>query len=263
MIWMKGFLISLQFFTSIPLRFAFPMDHKHLEKVVQTFPLLGLLQGGIYAGVLYALVHGTPLSPLAIAFLLWLLMIVLTGGIHLDGWVDVSDAFFSYRDQERRLEIMKDPRVGAFGVLSLLVVLSGRFLFLYELILHIKPVFYYLILLIPFLGKGIMGVFLVNIKTAKSEGLGSLFQNATRLSTLWIYPFYVLAVAGGGVFIMKEALVGVSLFLLVTFIILLVFPRKIIQWFGGITGDVVGASAEGTEWLLWMTLWLWHYYAMA
>ena len=50
--------------------------------------------------------------------------------------MDASDAFFSYRDRERRLEIMKDPRIGAFGVLRCLVLLSARFLFIYEIILR-------------------------------------------------------------------------------------------------------------------------------
>ena len=56
------------------------------------------------------LFNWTPFSPLAAAFFVWLALIVLTGGIHLDGWMDASDAFFSYRDKQKRLEIMKDPQ---------------------------------------------------------------------------------------------------------------------------------------------------------
>ena len=93
-----GFLINLQFFTAIPFKKELPMEKKYIHRAIQTFPLVGILLGLIMGGVLYALVEWTPFSTLAIAFILWLLTIVLTGGLHLDGWIDASDAFFSYQD---------------------------------------------------------------------------------------------------------------------------------------------------------------------
>ena len=89
---------------------------------------------------------------------------MITGGIHLDGWMDSSDAFFSYRDIAKRLEIMKDPRMGAFGVLSVIVILSARFLFVYEIVVMAVDVSYIFIVLIPFIGKMVMGVLLMNVK---------------------------------------------------------------------------------------------------
>ena len=115
---LKGLLIDIQFFTAIPVPLEIPMDKPHLKKAVQAFPLLGLIQGVIYTSLVYVLLEFTPFSNLAVAFMLWLTTILLTGGIHLDGWMDASDGFFSYKDQEKRLEIMKDPRTGAFGVIS-------------------------------------------------------------------------------------------------------------------------------------------------
>ena len=124
----KGLIMSIQFFTSIPIPYEVPMDRDHIERAVRTMPILGLLQGFVYAGVLYGLLNWTPISPLGAAFFIWLSLIIVTGGIHLDGWMDTSDAFFSYRDKEKRLEIMKDPNTGAFGVLSVIVLLGARFL---------------------------------------------------------------------------------------------------------------------------------------
>src|SRR3954451_7183319 len=118
---LKGLLIDLQFFTAIPVPIELPMDKPYLKKAVQAFPLLGLVQGVIYASLVYVLMEFTPFSNLAVAFLLWLTTILLTGGIHLDGWMDASDGYFSYKDQEKRLEIIKDPRTGAFGVISVIV----------------------------------------------------------------------------------------------------------------------------------------------
>ncbi|MCM3707155.1 MULTISPECIES: adenosylcobinamide-GDP ribazoletransferase [Cytobacillus] len=260
--WLKGLLINLQFFTSIPIPISLPMDKPHLEKAIRTFPIAGLIQGGIYAFILYAFLEWTPFSLLAAAFAVWLAGILLTGGIHLDGWMDASDAFFSYRDQEKRLEIMSDPRVGAFGVLSVIVLLGARFLFIYEIVLLLNPSSYFLIAVIPFLSKMVMGILLINVKAAKEEGLGSLFQQAAAKTTLSIYPVFLLAATAAAWLAGYPAIVGFLIMVLFSILFLVFLSRKVIAWYGGMTGDVLGASVEGTEVLLWMILWLLHYFVM-
>lgn len=259
---LKGFLITVQFFTVIPLRCELPMDDQHLKRAVQAFPLLGLFQGALYSSFLYMLLYHSPFSHLAAAFLLWLAIILLTGGIHLDGWMDASDAYFSYRDRKKRLEIMKDPRVGAFGVLSILIFLSSRFFFIDELTVHPPLGLYVLIAAIPFLSKSVMGALLVTVNPAKEEGLGYLFQKATTPNSLWMYPLYWI------IFLILVCYVHmISIFslgiLFIAAIVCFIFCRyKAVEWFGGITGDVLGASVEETELCLWMTLWLLHYFVM-
>ncbi|MCS0674415.1 adenosylcobinamide-GDP ribazoletransferase [Cytobacillus firmus] len=260
--WLKGLLINLQFFTSIPIPMSLPMDKPHLEKAIRTFPIAGLIQGSIYAFILYSFLEWTPFSLLAAAFAVWLAGILLTGGIHLDGWMDASDAFFSYRDQERRLEIMSDPRVGAFGVLSIIVLLGTRFLFIYEIVLLSNLYSYFLIAMIPFLSKMVMGVLLIKVKAAKTEGLGSLFQQAASKTTLSIYPIFLLAAAAAAGLAGYPAFVGFLIMVLFSILLFAFLSRKVIAWFGGMTGDVLGASVEGTEVLLWMILWLLHYFVM-
>lgn len=263
MIWLKGLLINFQFFTSIPVPFTLPMDREHLEKAIKTFPLLGLVQGGTYACILFTLTEWTMFSSLTVAIALWLAGIIFTGGIHLDGWMDASDAFFSYRDQEKRLEIMSDPRSGAFAVLSVIVLLSTRFFLIYEIVLMHEQLTYILVALIPILSKMVMGVLLLTLPSAKKEGLGTLFKDAATDRTLLVYPIYlVLFIAATSGFISDETLIGICVMILATFLIIIYLKKKTISWFGGMTGDVVGASVEGTEQLLWMTLWLLHYFAM-
>jgi len=92
---MKGLIMCIQFFTSIPIPYEVPMDRRHINMAIKMFPVLGLLQGFLYGILAYALIGWTPLSALAIAFIIWLSQVVITGGIHLDGWMDCSDAFFS------------------------------------------------------------------------------------------------------------------------------------------------------------------------
>jgi len=258
----RAFLLNLQFFTSIPIKMNIPMDPPHMKRAVGMFPLLGLLQGGIYSTLLYMLVEWTPLSHVAIAFILWLAWLFFTGGIHLDGWMDASDAFFSYQDKEKRLEIMSDPRTGAFGVLSAIVLLSGRYLFLFEIVSATQVATYIFILFIPFFSRGVVGGILVLAPLAKKEGLAAYFRERLSKIALLPYPFYVIVVL---IALMVYYPVGIPMFLILLLVACMSFwfvRVKSVQWFGGITGDVLGASEEGTEWLLWMMLWLWHYVAM-
>ena len=257
-----GILVHLQFFTSIPIRRELSLGKRQLKYVLQTFPILGLLQGGIYAGFLYTLQNFTPFSDLMITLFLWLLLIILSGGIHLDGWIDTSDAYFSYKDPEKRLEILKDPRVGAFGLLSVLVFLFVRFTVLYELIRIADSNLFWMIILIPFLGKAIMGIFLQTMPLARKEGMASFFQQGKSKSCWLIYSIYILLM-GGTLLLFQSKLIVTYMILVVVMIISgILIAKSIKKNFTGITGDTLGASSEGMELLLWLTLWLLHSYAM-
>ena len=126
-----GLILNFQFFTTLPIHFEVEMTEKNIERSIRLFPILGAYFGLIYAFSAYFLQNFSPFSNLFIAFFIWLLTIVLTGGIHIDGWMDSADGFFSYRDKPRRLEIMSDPRLGAFGVIGGIVLLLGKFLLIY------------------------------------------------------------------------------------------------------------------------------------
>lgn len=258
----QGFLIAVQFLTAIPIHKNLPMDREYIERSIRTFPLLGFVQGILYSSFLFCLVEWTPFSPLAAAFLLWLFTIVFTGGIHLDGWMDGSDAYFSYQQKEKRLEVMKDPRIGAFGVLSVIVLLSSRFLFIYEITASIHFYSFILILLIPFLGKSVMGMVLLNVPAAKKDGLAAFFQDASNHRTWKVFPLYLIVLIGISLMLGKMTVLLFLIFIAVAIGCYYFIRRKTVKWFGGITGDILGAAAEGTENILWMTLWLLHYFVM-
>lgn len=259
----RAFILCIQFFTSIPVPLEVPADREHIKRAIQLFPVLGVMQGVVYSLIVYVLLEWTPLSAVAVAFFLSLAWIFLTGGLHLDGWMDVSDAYFSFRDPEKRLDIMKDSRIGAFGVLSVIILLSARFLFMYETIERFTPVMYVYILLIPFFGKMMMGTLLVTVKQAKPDGLGALFKKAASKSTSFIYFVYAVLLSGTAIFLCPESMPGIFAFLLTATIFVLWMRKKVVRWFGGMTGDVNGAAAEGGETLLWMILWLLPYSGMA
>ncbi|ALX48557.1 adenosylcobinamide-GDP ribazoletransferase [Lentibacillus amyloliquefaciens] len=259
---LTGLGINLQFFTTIPIKRELPMSRFHLSFALRTFPLLGLLQGVIYASVLFVFLSYTPFSEVIIALCLWLVMILLSGGIHLDGLIDTSDAYFSYREPEKRLEVMQDPRVGAFGVLSVVVFLGVRFVILYKLVTMAHDGTYLLVVLIPFLGKMLMGAYLQVLPAARNNGMAHFFKQGASRSFWVVYGFYLITI-GSLIGLLNSELLA-SYFILVSFMIVIgyIIASKIKKHFGGISGDTLGASSEGMELVLWIVMWLLHSFAM-
>lgn len=257
-----GFLLNLQFFTSIPIHQSLPMDKAYVNNSVKTFPLLGLLQGMIYVVVLFVSNEFTPFSVMASAFIMWLMTIIVTGGLHLDGWMDTSDAFFSYQEPSKRLEIMKDPRVGAFGVLSVIILLSTKLFFIFEIVSMLQKETYWLILFLPFFSKILMGLLLIRVKEAKEDGLGAFYKSAVSGNlTLWYMLFLIVGFILFGVW-NRQMLFLYVILLIVCMLFYCFAANKAVKWYGGLTGDVLGASVEGTELVLWGTIWLLHYFVM-
>ena len=257
-----GLMLNFQFFTIIPIRREIPMTNTNMRGLIGTLPLLGLLLGIIYSGITYLLAEATALSPLMLSFIIWLLAIVLTGAIHIDGWIDTSDAFFSYRDRKKRLEIMTDPRTGAFGVISVIVLLFTKFLFIYEVMLHLDTSTYIFIVFIPFFSRTLTAMMLLFIPSAKEEGLGFFFQRAVKKNTLAFYVIYVIPISLILLLRNFSDVWVILIMLTATLLTFLFLRRKALQWFGGITGDVAGASQEGMEVLLWMIVWALHSFVM-
>ncbi|WP_338781569.1 adenosylcobinamide-GDP ribazoletransferase [Metabacillus sp. FJAT-52054] len=260
----EGILIAIQFFTAVPVKRSFELDEKRVLYAVQWLPFVGLLIGAVLSGLLWLVLTFTPFSMPAAAFIIWMAAILLTGGLHLDGWMDSSDAYFSYRDREKRLEIMKDPRTGAFGVLSVIILLAARFLFIYEVIEGLQWRDYFLMSAIPMLSRMGMGALLAAVPSVKSEGLAYFFQKDLKRNKV-LRTYFTALLAAAAVFYMAEPLLSLYLAMLAALILGFTIAAKAFfkEEFGGVTGDLLGASAEGGETWLWMGLWLLHYFAMA
>ncbi|WP_318152992.1 adenosylcobinamide-GDP ribazoletransferase [Metabacillus arenae] len=256
-------LLSFQFFTILPIKKELAMEKKQLQTAVQSFPFIGLVLGLIGSAVLYVLQEFSNFSVLAISFFFFLIGIFLTGGIHLDGWMDCNDAYFSYQSIEKRLEIMKDPRTGAFGVLAVMLLLGTRFLFVYESIIMFSAFDYFYFLLIPILSRMSLGYMLASTRSAKKEGLAYFFQKGLAKNKVYLTYFLILLCIILFSLWIHPVMIG-YVFLLVSSAVLYTFWAKRFakRNYGGITGDVLGATVEGGEAFLWMIVWLLHYSVM-
>jgi adenosylcobinamide-GDP ribazoletransferase len=129
----RHYLLALQFFTRIPVTGPLAQwvgySPQMLRASAAHFPGVGLLVGAVAALVYGALAWAlpdTPWTPLVAAVLSTAATVLLTGAFHEDGLADVADGLGGAPERERALEIMKDSRVGAFGVLALVLALLAK-----------------------------------------------------------------------------------------------------------------------------------------
>ncbi|AQQ54312.1 adenosylcobinamide-GDP ribazoletransferase [Planococcus lenghuensis] len=248
--WVIGMALAIQFFSSIPVNRQLPMDRKSITGMYAALPVLGAGMGGTLVLAVFLFTETMQFSGLFVAFLLVLLSAVLTGGLHLDGLADTGDAFFSYQEQEKRLAILEDPRIGAFGTLTLIFALLGKLVIIAEIIPDVPLL---AVAAVPVLSR--IGLLLLFSGTAstKNTGLAAFFmQHANRRLLQFLATLYLLIVIAAG------ALLNYALPLLILSSILLVsllwYRRWCSRHFGGVTGDLFGAYIEGTELLLWTVL---------
>ena len=121
---MNSFLLAIQFLTRIPVFTKTDFSEKEAGKSLFWFPWIAFLMGAIVASVNNFFYD---IGPLFAAFLGLLTWYILNGGIHVDGLMDTADGFLSNREGDRIAEIMHDSTIGTFAVLSLVLVLLGKF----------------------------------------------------------------------------------------------------------------------------------------
>lgn len=114
-------LAAFQFLTRFPVRAELDFTPELLRRSVRYYPLVGAAVGlSVWAAAALSAWLLPPLPAAVLALIVW---VWVTGGLHLDGWMDTADGLLSYRPREKMLEIMKDSRVGAMGVLACVLLL--------------------------------------------------------------------------------------------------------------------------------------------
>ncbi len=233
----NDFRSAVAFLTVFPVGEKLDYSPERLGRSMGLFPAVGLALGLALVVCNWAL---TPLLPRAVLdCLLLLLLIGATGALHLDGVADMIDGLAGGHDRASALLIMKDSRVGAMGVVGLVMVLLLKYLCLYHVPLAQKNA---ALLLMPTAGRWVQ-VFLACYSTyiRPEGGTGSIFVDnvgraeLTRASLLILLAILIIFNVKG---LLLLLLLGMSALLLRHY-----FERRL----GGVTGDVLGASTELIE----------------
>jgi adenosylcobinamide-GDP ribazoletransferase len=230
-----NFLAAIGFLTSIPIGKR-AMEGKSLAGSAVYFPLVGLVLGFILAGVDYGL--GRVLPNLLTSAITVTVLILLTGALHFEGFVDSCDGLFGGHTRERRLEIMRTKNVGAYAVAAGVLLLILKFAAIASLTAGWDR--FWIIVLFPAISRWGMTLALSIFPYAREQGLGKAFRGV-KLAHVVIAGAIALIAA-----VIFACLSGVILFVIATIISILA-GLWITRMLGGLTGDIYGAINELSE----------------
>ncbi|MDP3016156.1 MAG: adenosylcobinamide-GDP ribazoletransferase [Deltaproteobacteria bacterium] len=241
---MKDFLRAISFLTILPVGKSLSFGEKELARSMAFFPLVGLVIGLLLALGYHLLPFFLP-RPLV----LWLtigLLAFLTRGLHLDGFADTMDGLASGGSRQKILEVMRDSRIGAFGVIGLILLIGAKYLSLNhisnDLIVHS-------LILMTVMGRNAMVLVCYRSPYARSDGgLGKPFAE-----NLGIREVILASILSFGIVLWLTGMKGIVIFLgigLFSFGYRFFFIKKL----GGVTGDILGAANEVAELLCLLVL---------
>ncbi len=236
---------ALRFLTIVPIPGLPPMSETSIARAIPLFPFVGLVIGALL--VVVGAVAGVFWTGNVRPMLLVIVWGILTAGLHLDGVADTFDAVMSWRPRERKLEIMKDSRIGTMGALALIAVLGLKVVWLGAA----QDDWLRAVLLAPILGRwaDIYGIFW--FPPAREGGLGRSFQAQVRRQDFIVSTVATLVLAlilAGPQGIIAALLVWGAAHLLARW-----WTRDL----GGLTGDTYGAMCEICEVVALATLSIW------
>ncbi|MEG1311116.1 MAG: adenosylcobinamide-GDP ribazoletransferase [Romboutsia sp.] len=239
---MKRFILILQFMTRIPININVGFDEDFHESIVY-FPLVGFVLGIVLflLGIVSNIIFNTFITSIIIT----LGLVLLTGGLHIDGLGDTFDAIYSYRDKEKMLEIMKDSRLGTNSLLAIVFMILLKISFIYSII---NQGLLWLIIFMPIVSR--LGVILLTYKTVtpREKGMGNLFIGKASIKmflTAIIYTILLIIILSKLIFLSTNILIIKILISIIAVIIFNdLFKRHIYKKIDGVTGDILGCSIE-------------------
>ena len=233
---MQSLILAFQFLTRLPMPQVRDFTPARLATSVRWFPFVGLVIGGVLLALVWLASRIDPWLAAWFGLLGW---IVVTGGLHLDGLADVADALgAAHRDRERLLAVLKDPHLGTFGVLTLIVQLSGK-LVLLELV--VRNSHWAALVLIPAWAR--LGILFWQTLPPLAPGYGARMSESVpkRARALWLALLAVLSL-----FVAPP--------LLAAPLVIWLYRRWLLKKLGGMTGDCLGAGVEVVELALLISL---------
>ena len=231
-----SFFAALKFLTIIPLpwRREFSLDES--GRSTGYFPVVGIIIGLILVALHWLL--GLLLPPPVVNVLLIVCLVMITGALHLDGFIDTCDGIGGRGTAEARRQVMRDSRTGSFGVVGACLLLLVKYVSLNSVpdtLLRTTMV------LMPVVSRWAMVYAIFAYPYARPSGIGRMFKEETNWWRLVIATIITLVVAA---VLAWPAGLAVVLGIWVTVIAMAAYLR---QKFSGLTGDAYGAVNEVAE----------------
>ncbi len=231
---MISLLAAFQFLTVFPSVVRRRFSPEEMGRSVAFYPLVGLVLGGVLYGLHSVLRLFLPVYLCAVLVVTaWL---ILTRALHFDGFLDIFDSLFGGFTPERRLEIMKDSRVGAFGLAAGILLLFTKLFAISSLDNRLAA-----FLLAPMLGRWAIALAIFFFPYAREKGLARDMKDKTGWTQVIFGTLFSLVVA----MLVAGWLGGLAMILAA--VVLFAFAGYMMHLLPGLTGDSYGAICELTE----------------
>ena len=237
---LRSLAIAISMYSKIPVP-TVDWNEKNMKYAMCFFPVVGAAAGGLQLLIGYLLLKYTSCGNLFFAIAMALIPVIVSGGIHLDGFADTVDALSSYGDREKKLEILKDPNTGAFAVIGLCVYFLADTALWSEVTVELLPV----IACTYMLSRSLSGISVVSFRAAKNSGLLRTFQDGAQKKRVRVV-LIVWACVCGGIMLYLSWKTAVIVILAALFVFLYYY-RMSRKQFGGITGDLAGYFLQVCE----------------
>lgn len=211
------------------------------------FPLIGAVIGLLeYGAILLLRTQGFPFLEQILPVVI---PVVVTGGIHMDGLLDVIDAKSSHGETEKKLEILKDPHTGAFAIIGCGIYFLLYLAFFMEMRPDMVPAF-----CITFvITRALSGLSVVTFPMAKKSGLAATFSDGAHKRVVGTVMALYLIISLPAVLLLTGATAALGVFV-ISFVVFLYYYHMAKREFGGITGDLAGYFLQILELALVMGL---------
>ena len=245
----KSLLVAVSTYSIIPVP-NFEWNEKNMKYALGFFPVVGVVLSVLmWLFIRFSL--RLNLSGFFTAAGAAVIPLIITGGIHMDGYMDTVDAISSHQSRERKLEILSDPRCGAFAVIFCAVYLILNLAFLYEIHLAgnlsaICPVYV--------LSRSISALCAVNLPNARKSGMLSAYTKNAERKTVNIWMLIAAFISAGAMIRISPRIgcISVVMGLVWTFIYCRIAKKE----FGGVTGDTAGFFLQLFELIAIAGIWI-------
>ena len=207
---------------------------ENMRYVICFLPLVGAVIGGILM-LWFTVCLKLGINNACFAAVAAAIPVFVTGGIHADGFIDTIDALHSYGNKQKRLEILSDPHVGAFGIISAVMYYLLYFGFMNEITIYGETA---MISLGFVMSRALCAIEIVLMKTAKNTGLLYEFSSSINKAVTLIVTILMLAACGLVMIFLSPYIGGAVLLMLM--LLVLYYKFFIAKKIGGITGDTCG-----------------------
>jgi len=230
---LRSFRSAVAFLTVVPVAADAGQPGERLGRAY--FPAVGALLG-LGAGVCFALVAALT-APLIAAVAATAVLAVLTGALHLDGVADAADGLFGGKDVAQRLALMRDPRVGSFGLVAVILVLVGDVAALASMS---PPQALVALVIAGAISRWALLLMIATLPYIRGAGLGIAAAGAH-----WSFDVVLASAIAAivGLLAWRSAIAAALVAVVIALAIRAIARSRI----GGATGDVYGATAELTQ----------------